>query len=193
MSPDLATRKPRLNQRRAAKCKSASVEKKIPKEKREKFKSERVSGMGEKSRNRPKRASGYSSRSLPRTFGERFIIPRERKREHQDLHSLMFSAAFTLWSQDRNFSGSILPKFRRLFFRFLAHSRPKRIPSTYSKMASFHLRGARRIPVPHYAGPDSLSLRDVRNFFVEGNRISERQIITEVLSVLIFDEVIGQE
>jgi len=76
------------------------------KEKREKFEGERVSGIGEKSRNGPKRASGYSSHSRPRTFGERFIMPKEKegKSAHQDFHSSALSAAFTLSNLDRKFS-----------------------------------------------------------------------------------------
>lgn len=145
----------------SCKMQERAWEKKNPreKEKREKFEGERVSGIGEKSRNRPKRASGYSSRSLPRTFGERFIM---KERESIKIctrwrfRPRLLSRVKTEIFLDRFFlnSGVLF-----LFFRFLAYSRPERIPSTYSKMASFHLRSARRIPVPHYAGRDSLSAR----------------------------------
>lgn len=81
---------------------------------------ERVNGKIEKSSE--KSIWLFIAFFLPRTFGERFIMKereRERARAHQDLHSLaVFGRVYSLSSQDRNFSGSVLPKFRRscLFF-----------------------------------------------------------------------------
>lgn len=94
---------------------------------------------------------------------------------------------------DRFFLNSGVSFFFFFLFRFLAHSRPERIPSTYSKMASFHLRSARRIPVPHYAGPDSLSARRLEFFRRRKQNFGTTNDNLRILSVLIFDKVIGQK